>query len=217
MQLALEQLRGAAQAAERILDLVRQLPNHLAAAVEPRDELVLARDALALRGVGNFQQQVFAIELAVERRHRDVDDAVLAAQRARLHRQLAFGQGFAGLERAAHERRQRIGFEHQREERFAACLVDADGEQILRGDVGVHHAQVRIEHDDAGGERADEIGGLEVRYRGRKEAFNRHAGLRPCTAVARERISAGRASSARDACTWNDGGRGAQSSCRWSS
>ena len=36
VQLALEQLRGAAQAAERILDLVRELPNHLAAAVEAR-------------------------------------------------------------------------------------------------------------------------------------------------------------------------------------
>ena len=32
VQFALEQLRGAAQAAERILDLVRELPNHLAAA-----------------------------------------------------------------------------------------------------------------------------------------------------------------------------------------
>ena len=87
----------------------------------------------------------------------------------------------AGVERAAHEHAQRIGFEHQREEGFAARLVDADGEQILRGDVGVHHAQVRIEHDDAGGQRADEIGGLEMRDRGREEAFNRHAGPRPCT------------------------------------
>ena len=54
-----------------------------------------------------------------------------------------------------------------------------DGEQILRGDVRVDDAQVRIEHHDAGGQRADEIGGLEVRDRGRKEALNRHAGLRP--------------------------------------
>ena len=63
VQFALEQLRGAAQAAERILDLVRELPNHLAAAVESRDELVLARDALPLRGVGDFQQQVFAARI----------------------------------------------------------------------------------------------------------------------------------------------------------
>ena len=82
--------------------------------------------------------------------------------------------------RAAHERAQRIGFEHQREKRLAARLVDADGEQVLGGHVGVDHAQVRIEHDDAGGQRPDEIGRLEMGDRGRKEVFNRHAGLRPC-------------------------------------
>ena len=60
VQLAFQQLRGAAQAAERILDLVRQLANHLAARIEARHQLVLARDALALRGVGDFQQQVLA-------------------------------------------------------------------------------------------------------------------------------------------------------------
>ena len=114
VQLALEQLRGAAQTAERILDLVRELPNHLAARVEARHQLVLARDALALRRVGDFQQQVFALEFAVERRHRHVDDAMLAAQRAGHHRHLALGQRFSGVERAAHERAQRVRLEHQR-------------------------------------------------------------------------------------------------------
>ena len=59
-QLALEQLRRAAQAAEGIFDLVRQLAHHQAAAVEPREQIVLARDALALRGVGELEQQVCA-------------------------------------------------------------------------------------------------------------------------------------------------------------
>ena len=95
------------------------------------------------------------------------------------HRHLALGQRFAGIERAAHQRTQRIRLEHQREKGFAARLVDADGEQVLRGDVRVDHAQVGIEHQDARGQRADEVGGLEVRDRGRKEAFNCHAGLRP--------------------------------------
>ena len=61
------------------------------------------------------------------------------------------------------------------EEGPAARLVDADGQQILRGDVGVDHAQIRIEHHDAGGQRADQVGGLEVRDGGREEAFNGHA------------------------------------------
>ena len=83
-------------------------------------------------------------------------------------------------ELVGHERVERLGLEHEREERFAARLVDADGEQVLRGDVGVHHAQVRIEHHDAGGESADEVGGLEVGDCGREKPFNRHAGPRPC-------------------------------------
>ncbi len=179
VQLALQQLRGAAQAAQRILDLVRQLPNHLPAGVEARHQFVLARDALALRGVGDLEQQIAPLELAVERRHGDVDDAMLAAERTGHHGHLAFGEGLAGLERAAHQRRQRIGFEHQRKKRLAARLVDAHGEQILRGDVGVHHAQVGIEYDDAGCQRADEVGGLEMGDRRGKESLNRHAGLRP--------------------------------------
>ena len=64
LEFALEQLRGAAQAAERILDLVRELPNHLAAAVEPREELVLARDALALRGVRDLSSRYLRVEFA---------------------------------------------------------------------------------------------------------------------------------------------------------
>ena len=59
-QLALEQLRRAAQAAERVFDLVRELPDHQAAAVEPRQQIVFARDALPLRGVGKLEQQLRA-------------------------------------------------------------------------------------------------------------------------------------------------------------
>ena len=41
-QFALEQLRGAAQPAERILDFVRELPDHQTAAAELRQQRVLA-------------------------------------------------------------------------------------------------------------------------------------------------------------------------------
>ena len=61
-QLALEQLRRAAQAAQRIFDLVRELAHHEAAAIEARQQVVLARDALALRGVGELEQQLRAGE-----------------------------------------------------------------------------------------------------------------------------------------------------------
>ena len=45
-----------------------------------------------------------------------------------------------------------------------ACL-QAEGEQVLRGDVGVHRAQLRIQHDDAGGERVEQVGRIEMRER----------------------------------------------------
>ena len=48
----------------------------------------------------------------------------------------------------------------------AARLVQAEGEQVLRGNVGVDRAQLRIEHDDAGGQRVEQIRRIEVRQRG---------------------------------------------------
>jgi hypothetical protein len=86
-------------------------------------------------------------------------------ERTRLHSELALRECLAGVDCAPHEHAERVGFQHQREKRFAARLIDARGKQILSGDVGVHHAQVRIEDHDAGGERTDEIGGLEMRDR----------------------------------------------------
>ena len=59
-QLALEQLRGAAQAAQRIFDLVRELANHQPAAAELREQRVLARQAPVLRDVLDLEQQVRA-------------------------------------------------------------------------------------------------------------------------------------------------------------
>src|SRR5258708_2503445 len=40
LQLALQELGGTAQAAEWILDLVRELPNHESAAIETRQQIV---------------------------------------------------------------------------------------------------------------------------------------------------------------------------------
>ena len=56
-QLALEQLRGAAQAAERVLDLVRELADHEPAAAELREQRVLAGQAPVLGDVLDLEQQ----------------------------------------------------------------------------------------------------------------------------------------------------------------
>ena len=56
-QLALQQLRRPAQAAQRILDLMRQLPHHQAAAAQLREQGVFAREPLVLGDVLDFQKQ----------------------------------------------------------------------------------------------------------------------------------------------------------------
>ena len=60
-QLALEQLRGAAQAAQRVLDLVRELANHETAAAELREQRVLAREPPMLRDVLDLEQQTVGL------------------------------------------------------------------------------------------------------------------------------------------------------------
>ena len=101
-QLALEQLRRAAQAAQRVFDLVRELPQHQATAVQARQHVVLARDALPLRGVGELEQQVRAGDLP--------SSGVMVTSSVRASRGVAAGRrpardrrGFAGLERAAQD------------------------------------------------------------------------------------------------------------------
>ena len=172
-QLALQQLRRAAQPAERVLDLVRELANHEAAAVQAREQVVLARDALALRGVGELQQQLRAGEPG-ERGDGDVERAHLARRPGRAHRDLAVGDALAALERAPQDAAEPFGVMQEVAERAAARLLQAEGQQVLRGDVGVHRAQLRIEHHDAGGERIEQVRGIEVRERGRGGLFKRH-------------------------------------------
>ena len=184
-QLALQQLRRAAQAAERIFDLVRELPDHQAAAVETRQQIVLARDALPLRGVGQLEQQVRAGDLAGERRDGHVQGARLARRAGGPHDELAIGDALAGGERAAQDRRQPVGVVQEVAERAAARLVEAEGEQVLRGDVGVDGAQLRIEHDDAGRQRVEQIRRIEVRERRRQGVLSGHGRRAGCTAALR--------------------------------
>ena len=60
-QFALEQLRGAAQAAQGIFDFVRELTDHQAAPAQLRQQRVLASQAPVLRDVLDFQQQPVAV------------------------------------------------------------------------------------------------------------------------------------------------------------
>ena len=83
--------------------------------VQARQQLVLARDALALRGVGELQQQVRAGDLAVERRDGDVDDARARAQRAMACTDSSRSDSVSPVSSARRiSRLQRIALEHQR-------------------------------------------------------------------------------------------------------
>jgi hypothetical protein len=169
VQLAFEQLRRAAQSAERILDLVRELPNHQAAAVETRHEVVVARDAMALRVIRQFEQQMRSGDLAFERGDRDIENARRLGCADRTQRQLAIRDAFAGLQHAPQIAEQAVRIVQEVAERPAARLVQAECEEVLRRDVRVDRAQLGIEHDDAGRQRVEQIRGIEMRQRGGKE------------------------------------------------
>ena len=72
-ELAFEQLRGATDAAERILDLVRQLPNHLASCAVLDQQRVFAADLRAARNVDNLHEQARVVD--INRRYVAVDHA----------------------------------------------------------------------------------------------------------------------------------------------
>ena len=63
--------------------------------------------------------------------------------------QLAIGDSHSGLEHAAQRRDQSIGLVQEIAERPAARLVQAEGEDVLRRNIGVDGAQLRIEYHDA--------------------------------------------------------------------
>ena len=148
LELPLEQLRGAAQPAERILDLVRELTNHRAAAADLRQQRVLAYDALVLRGVGDLDEKSSRSARRVERRDRHVDDARRCAVTA-LDRQFASRVLRCRCARAVDHAFELGVVTQQVLERTAAELVAARAEEILGLLVQVQHGAVGVDPDDA--------------------------------------------------------------------
>ena len=88
---------------------MRELANHQPAAVQSRQHLAFARDALARPGVGQFQQQMGARDLTFERRRGDVHHhrVALAGQTGRDQQNFMPGAGFIARKRAAQDTVQR--------------------------------------------------------------------------------------------------------------
>ena len=178
LQLALEKLGGAAQAAERVFDLVGELADHQAAAVEARNQIVLARDALPLGGVGQLEEQVSAGDLAFERCDGDVERAGLAGRADRTDGELAVGDTLTAFERAAQNGGQATSVQQKIREGTAARLIEAEGQEVLCGYVGVDGAELGVQDDDARGERVEKIGRLEMRQRRGGVVLSGHGSLR---------------------------------------
>ena len=85
----------------------------------------------------------------------------------------AYALVLAALERALEDAAEALRVMQEIVERAPARHLQAEGEQVLGGNVGVHRAQLRVEHHDAGGERIEQIRRIEVRERRRRSRFRR--------------------------------------------
>jgi hypothetical protein len=115
-------------------------------------------------------------DLAFERRRGHVDHhrIALAGQPGRRQQDFMPGAGLVALERAAQDAVERHRVGEQLGDGPATGFVQPDGEQILRSDVGVDHAQVGIEHHHAGGQYVQQIRRIEMRQRRWRDLFKSH-------------------------------------------
>jgi len=157
VQLALQQLRGAAQPAERVADLVRELADHSPARAALADQVFLAVELARLRHVQQFQQHHRPVGRAERRRpadHRQL--LVLLVPRGDLQ---FLTEGLAGLETACRQRRDRGEPGTQRCQRAPAGLPGARAQQQFGGRVQILQAQRRIRDQHGGGELIEDLAG----------------------------------------------------------
>ena len=143
------QLRGAAQAAERVLDLVGKPADHVAGQDLLGDQPLFATDAQMAIDVLQFDDREAAALFVDHRRDRAVDRDVAAVSR----------QDHAALGdrrtdgRRAHQVDDRLAMAfHPRVGRFADHVLGTDREQHLRQLVDVVDAEIGIEDQDGGGQ-----------------------------------------------------------------
>ncbi|MNM90716.1 hypothetical protein D3C81_1029880 [compost metagenome] len=148
-QLAGQQLGGAANAAERVLDLVGQAAHqHLGGFLLGQLGLFLGDAQQAVTRMHFKQQQGRAF--AEDRRHRVVDGLGLASQRGQLG--FALGERVRVLHRLA-QGVERLGrFGEQFADELPVAALATDGQEHLRRRVHVLKAQFGVEQDGGGGQ-----------------------------------------------------------------
>src|SRR5690606_26550275 len=135
-QLPLEQLRRAAQSAERILHLVRDLSDDAAGQALLREQDLLAAEAPGALGIDRLEQEP---RLGIERL-RTAGRAELTGARSRLG--LAKAAGEAAVARAAAQRLELVRRVHDVGERTALRLPQADAGQAFGRRVHVRDREI---------------------------------------------------------------------------
>ena len=154
-ELAREQLRRAAQSAERIFDLVRELANHQPAAADLRQQRGLARDALMLGRVADLDQHRRRRAGFFVRRDGAIDDELaIAVDRAAAPARAARTAARSRIARSM-TASSAAGIGEQLGERPAARLVAADAEQRFGGDVQIEERARAIDDQHAGAETVE--------------------------------------------------------------
>ena len=144
VELALEQLRRAADAAERILDLVREAADQLAVRLLLLEQPLLARDLQLLVDVAE-------LDAAARDRRASIGDTVqvrcsLRLARRRRARAPARCTTRRDVTRLVDRRRERRAVAEELARRVADELRARQLEQVLGGRIGVGHAPSRVEH-----------------------------------------------------------------------
>ena len=168
-QLPLEELRGAAQSAERIFHLVRKLADDAARQPLLRDEIGLAPHAAVAFSVEKLEDERV---LVVEQRHAAVEhDLALADARS----ELVQTEREPGRERALTQHEQLLRGMHDFGERAPDRAPRAHAEQVLGGGIQIGDEQAVVEHDERRRESLQDVVGARSATR----APARAGGVRP--------------------------------------
>ena len=144
IELAFEQLRGPADAAQRVLDLVRETPNQLPVRLLLLEQTLLAGDLELLVDVPKFEQQGRVTRLD----HRDGAGQVQARLAVDAELELLLGVRRAAGERFVDRLKQRGRLAEDRPGRVAEQLAPRQLEQVLRCRIGIGNLEGLGEHED---------------------------------------------------------------------
>ena len=157
VELPLEQLRGTSDAAERIFDLMGQLPDHLPPGAVLDEQGVLAADAGAARDVGYLDQQHGVAN--GDRGDAAVDDTFVRVNLGR--REMHFvGVVVTGRRHAAEHLAHLRFVVDKAQQRLAPGTPATDTEDVFCGGVEIDDQEVLVEQDHARTQAVENLEGI---------------------------------------------------------